>query len=546
MRSLSQLSVRLSLCALAVAVGACGGGSDSAGPDPVAPNPTDPVPTEPTGADPLLAQQWHLFNTGQSGGTPGIDVGLGSLGEKGLGIKVAVVDGAVQIGHPDLAPNLLAGLSHNYATGSTDPSPAPASAGQAFDDNVGGPDDAHGTAVAGILLARDNNAYGGRGVAPRAQLMAFNPLIQSTDVNMADAMARAWQGGAAVVNNSWGPPDPASGGTGSFYRASSLWQQAVLQGVTQGRGGLGTVYLIAAGNGGASGDNANRDGYANFRAVLAVGAVDDRNRPTSYTEPGANVLVAAPSGNVLGRFQSTAGVLTTDIAGPRGYADVSSLTGADHTAFFDGTSASTPMVAGVVALMLQANPNLSWRDVRWILAATAQRATLSAGQPAAVASAMNSHGFQSQVGFGRVDASAAVGMARGFVSLGPEKTCSSGVLPGGGVLPDDAATPQALVWNGGSCAISVVEHVSLRLVSNHSYSGDLRVSLRSPVGRISELSTPHNCAGSVCTSLLNGYTFGSVRHMGEAARGNWTLLVSDEQPEDVGRVISWEVVLYGH
>ena len=92
----------------------------------------------------------------------------------------------------------------------------------------------------------------------------------------------------------------------------------------------------------------------------------------------------------------------------------------------------------------------------------------------------------------------------------------------------------------------MVEHVTVRVLSNHSYSGDLRVSLRSPAGRVSELSTPHTCAGSVCTSLLSGHTFGSVRHMGEAARGNWTLLVSDEQPDDTGRVTSWEVVLYGH
>lgn len=546
MRFHSQLSVRLSLCALAATLAACGGGSDSASTDPTAPTTTEPTPAEPTGADPLLAQQWHLFNTGQSGGTPGSDLSLGSLGERGEGIKVAVVDGAVQIGHPDLAPNLLAGLSHNYATGSADPSPSPATSGQAFDDNVGGPDDAHGTAVAGILVARDNNAYGGRGVAPRARLMAFNPLIQSTDVNMADAMARAWQGGAAVVNNSWGPPDPASGGTGSFYRASPLWQQAVLQGVAQGRGGLGTVYLMASGNGGASGDDANRDGYANFRAVLAVGAVDDHNRPTSYTERGANVLVAAPSGNVVGRFQSTAGVLTTDIAGPRGYADASSITGADHTAFFDGTSASTPMVAGVVALMLQANPNLSWRDVRWILAATAQSASLAAGQPAAVPSAMNSHGFQPQVGFGRVHASAAVDMARGFSTLGPERTCGSGSLPGGAVLADDSLAPQTLTWNAGSCSLNVVEQVTLRLLSDHTYSGDLRVSLRSPAGRVSELSVPHNCREMICASLLSGFSFGSVRHMGEAARGNWTLQVSDEQPLDTGRVLSWEVVLYGH
>lgn len=541
MFSVRNPSVGLALVALAAALSACGGGSDSASPDPVG-----PTPTEPTGPDPLLARQWHLFNSGQSGGTPGADLGLGSLAERGDGIKVAVVDGAVQTAHPDLLPNLLAGLSHNYATGSTDPSPAPATAGQPQDDSTGGPDDAHGTAVAGILMARDNNAYGGRGVAPRAQLMAFNPLIQSTDVNMADAMARAWQGGAAVVNNSWGPPDPSSGGSGSFYRSSSVWQQAVLQGVTQGRGGRGTVYLIAAGNGGASGDDSNRDGYANFRAMLAVGAVDDHNRPTSYTEPGANVLVAAPSGNVVGRYQSTAGVVTTDIAGPRGYADVSSSLGADHTAFFDGTSATTPMVSGVVALMLQANPQLSWRDVRWILASTALPATLEAGQPLAVPSALNSHGFQPQVGFGRVSASAAVNMARGFASLGAEKSCSSGVLPGSVVLADDSTAAQSLAWNSGSCALDVVEHVAVRVLSNHTYSGDLRISLRSPAGRLSELSTPHSCAGSVCTSLVSGHTFGSVRHMGEAVRGNWTLLVSDEQPDDTGRVTSWEVVLYGH
>ena len=101
-------------------------------------------------------------------------------------------------------------------------------------------------------------------------------------------------------------------------------------------------------------------------------------------------------------------------------------------------------------------------------------------------------------------------------------------------------------WNAGSCPLEVVESVTLRLLSDHPYSGDLRVLLRSPTGRVSELSVPHSCARSACTALVSGHSFGSVRHMGEAARGNWTLLVSDEQPEDTGRVTSWEVVLYGH
>jgi hypothetical protein len=324
-----------------------------------------------------------------------------------------------------------------------------------------------------------------------------------------------------------------------------VWQQAVLQGATQGRGGLGTVYLIAAGNGGASGDDSNRDGYANFRAILAIGAVDDRNRPTSYTEPGANVLVAAPSGNVVGRYQSTAGVVTTDISGARGYADASSLLGADHTAFFAGTSASTPMASGVVALMLEANPRLSWRDVRWILASTALPAAPTATQPAAEASAMNSHGFQSQVGFGRVNASGAVNMARGFAGLGAERSCGSGNLASGVSVPDNSSSGQTLRWNAASCALSAVEFVTVRLNSDHSYSGDLRITLRSPSGRLSRLSVPHSCSGS-CTSLATGFTFGSVRHMGEGAAGEWAVLVSDEQADDTGRILSWEVTLYGH
>ena len=184
------------------------------------------------------------------------------------------------------------------------------------------------------------------------------------------------------------------------------------------------------------------------RAALAASPTfvlaDDVNCPPNLgnVTVDGNVLVAAPSGNVVGRFRSTAGVVTTDIAGARGYAIASSSLGADHTAFFDGTSSTTPMVSGVVALMLEANPRLTWRDVRWILAATALPATLTAGQPAAVPSAMNAHGFQPQVGFGRVNASAAVNLARGFGSLGTEKTCVSGVLPGGTVLADD--TPETL------------------------------------------------------------------------------------------------------
>ena len=156
---------------------ACGDNTDSAPaasdqpccfayPDPIV------LPEVLVGPDPLLYDQWHLQNSGQSGGTLGEDLnvaGAWSLGIDGLGVRVAIVDDAIEVVHPDLAPNFSAanGVFFNYRAGAAAGSlPLP----YYFEDD-------HGTAVAGIVLARNLNAIGGAGVAPRAEMAAYNPSV---------------------------------------------------------------------------------------------------------------------------------------------------------------------------------------------------------------------------------------------------------------------------------------------------------------------------------------------------------------------------------
>lgn len=509
-----------------------------------------PVAPQQAGPDPLLSQQWHLFNSGQSGGIAGMDIGLRNVGETGAGIVIAFIDGAIEVAHPDLSPNHLAGRGKNYLDGSSDPSPPNRAPGSPAEERPGGADDAHGTAVAGIAVARQGNSTGGRGVAPDARFFGMNAVARPTNTNLADAMRHAVGQGADIINNSWGPLDPASGGSRSYYDASSAWQDALQLALETGRAGKGAIVVFAAGNGGQQGDDSNRDGYANANGVIAVGAFDDRGRPATYSEPGSNVLVAAPSGNIVGRAFTTQGILTTDISGPRGEAAGTTAETADYQRFFAGTSAAAPMVSGVAALMLQANPRLSWRDVRWLLAHTAQPARPTAADEPAVPTPVNAHGYQRKLGFGRADAQRAVEAARAFGGLPPAVQCMSERLSDGRPIPDSDDAGLTVAHRFEGCSIRVVEFVEVQLEVDHPYTGDLHLTLDSPGGLRSVLATVHLCGPSgsgSCNGLTQGWTFGSVRHLGETARaGTWVLQVSDRQAEDVGRLIATQVVLHGH
>ena len=547
---------------------ACGGGGGSPAPAPP-PGPPAVVmndtscqlqysPTDTpllTGADPLLRQQWHLNNDGTVTGRAGEDLKAFAAWQtsRGEGVRVAVIDDAIEITHEDLAPNVVAGASFNYrqsSRGSAWPLPCVA-------------DDNHGTSVAGLITARDLNGRGVAGVAPRASLVGYNALATSLDTDVSEALNRDLALNS-VYNNSWGSPDD-----GFLHVAEPSFIEAIERGITRGRGGKGAIYVFPSGNGGCYNpdlqstpavepcvrENSNYDGYVNKLGVITTCAVDANGRQPFYGERGANMLVCAPSSNLppdsSNGFTNTR-ITTTAIRN-------------QYRSDFTGTSASTPMVSGVVALMLAANPELTWRDVRLILASTARRNDFPpAGGTVPDPEWQTAFGlnFSHKYGFGVADASAAVAAAKTWTSVGGRASllqCGpfsrSVDQPLQDPLPaTPAPTPQPVAAPIAvpACGIGRIEFVEIRLTATHARSGDLRIRLISPQGLVSELADAHICyddaENAVNCGAYNDYPFGSVRHLNEPVIGtsnNWTLEVADMLSQDVGTFVGWSITFYG-
>lgn len=482
-----------------------------------------------SGTDPLYTLQWHLSNTGQNGGTASQDLNVAAAWNqsRGDGVRVAIIDNSLETVHPDLSTNIVPRASYDYRSatrGINDPLPCSSA-------------DTHGTAVAGIVAAAAQDALGGSGVAPRARLVGMNALATNTDADLADALLRDVDLNS-VYNSSWGSLDD-----GKLHPVANLHAIALERGVRTGRQGLGAIYVFAAGNGGCyrlpgesvcQVDRAGYDGYLNHPAVVAVAALDHNGRAPAYAEPGANVLVAAPGGE-LG-----AGITTTTIRG-------------NYTSGFAGTSAAAPMVSGVAALMLAVNPSLSWRDVRLLLARSARHVDPNHGGWMPGRGTQAPYPFNPVYGFGAVDAAAAVAAAANWQSVGgSDRQLSCGPYTAAVDQPlEDAGAPltSTIAVDPAACAISRIEFVEVEFDAEHEYSGDLQISLSSPAGGVSELARPRRCASAARSvddcGRFAGWRFGSVRHLDEAAGGAWRLSVADAVAGRIGRINGWSLRLYG-
>ncbi len=460
--------------------------------------------------DPLFGNQWHLQNTGQTGGTSGADANLTSVWDTflGTGVVIGIVDDGLEFTHPDLSTNYVAAASFDFNDGDADPSPGFLT---------------HGTSAAGVAAATGNNNLGVSGAAPGASLAGLR-LIAVNPTDDLQAAALIFQNQIIdIYSNSWGPSDAGDvlDGPGPLLNA------AFAQSVNSGRGGLGSIYVWAGGNGRGSGDNVNYDGYANSRYTIAVGAIDHNGNQSPYSESGAPLLVTAYSNGAPG-----AAITTTTVTGL-------GVGGTDYTSGFGGTSSATPLVSGVIALMLEANPNLGWRDVQQVLARSAEQTDpTDPDWTANGAGLMVNHRY----GYGAVDALAAVNLAQTWVNVGPEISFASPLQTVNQAIPDNNAT-------GVSSTITVtqpitVESVEVVFSATHARRGDLEVILTSPDGTQSILAEQHADPNANYSS----WVFGSMRHMGETSVGDWTLSVRDRNlgsPAVTGTFGSWSLNIYG-
>ncbi len=563
---------------LATLLASCGGSGDSGGASSNTPyqgtllNGTkcavryyaQSQPPQSAGTDPLYLTQWYLKNTGRLTGYSGLAAGedlqvenVWASGLRGENIRVAVVDDGLEVTHQDLAPNVVEGASYNYVNDGSwqrgSPWPLPCYANQF-----------HGTAVGGVVAARDGNSLGGRGVAPRTSLVGYNAMATDRDSDMLDALVRD-QARNHIYNNSWGAED---NGQFSAPTSKAAYAGTILNGLRNGRNGLGSIYTFAGGNGGAKGDYSVLDGNVNVLGTIPVCATNAAGKRAPYSEPGPNLLVCAPSSDMgQENGSSLPDVTTTALRN-------------DYLTTFNGTSAATPMVSGVVALMLQANPNLTWRDVPLVLARSARQVDpTNAGW-----TSYGGYHYNHEYGFGVADATAAVQLARSWQSVGDSSTlrqCGPYSATVNQAIPETTPVSDALLQNpfadasslskaaingltsrisAAGCGIQHIEHVDVVLTATddtgaraHPSAGDLQITLTSPNGQTSTLTTPHLCYNTSgqrtnCQGLVD-FSFGISRHLEEPAisgtSGDWTLVAADRRTGNTGRLRNWSITLYG-
>jgi subtilisin-like proprotein convertase family protein len=476
--------------------------------------------------DAFFAQQWHLRNTGQGGGAAGIDARVVDVWDthKGSGVQICLIDDGVELTHPDLAANVQPGLHFDWNDSPNDTDPAP-DVSQDF----------HGTSVAGVAAARGGNGVGVSGVAPLARIVGFRLISSNVGDDEEGAAMTLNNNVIDIKNNSWGPPDSQPWVLGT---SGPLFRSAVQNGATNGRGGRGIIYPWAAGNGRDVGDQANKDAYANNIYTLAVGAVTNTGAQSSYSESGSNLVVCAPSSG------GSLGIVTADLSGNNGYNDGSVFgehADQNYTNDFGGTSSATPLVSGVVALMLEANPNLTWRDVKEILLRTSRKlsptdlnwVTRNSGDPAYPPIKHNE-----KFGGGMVDALAAVNLATSWPARPAMIQMSSNQSYGAGVsIPDNNTTGIVTSFNMSAQPPMRVEHVEVTISATHTARGDMQILLTSPSGAVSTLAqvTPDDWNfGTLQT--YNNWVFSSVRHWGESSVGTWRVTVRDLVSADTGNL----------
>jgi len=476
--------------------------------------------------DPLFEKQWYIraigvpTNPSNVASIEGVDLNLLPVYREYMGynggnpVILQIVDSGVDVNHEDLKDNIDLSRSLNGAN-SGEPTP-------------GGYFRTHGTMLAGIAAARAFNGVGVRGVAPFAKIAGSNWLVQQS----LDGLDAAWYSGnganeIAVTNNSWG----------TYYTVDTFYEDIMEQGANDLRDGKGRVYVFASGNARVDNADANTQYVINNRYAIVVSALEYNNTVADYSTPGANVWITAYGGS--SSFDKGPTIATTYISGE------STETWAtdenkNYTYAMAGSSAAAPMVTGAIGLILEACPNLGWRDVKYILAKSAKKVD-SENQSWVTNSA--GFNFSRDYGFGLIDTKKAIEICKdGYQNISMYRWATL------------TLETNQTIQNSKNLILNLdkaekIEWVELTADIDAANASNLDIYLTSPSGtkvlmvkhgtKIDEYHIP------VQNWMSNGFRFSTGAFLDENSQGGWSVEIVDRGGANA-TLKKLELKIHGH
>ena len=443
--------------------------------------------------------QWHLINEWVTGRDARVE-GAWNRDITGAGVTIGICDDSFETTHPDLAPNYVAADSWDFGQNDNTPDPVYS-------------DDEHGISVAGVAAARGGNGIGVTGAAPYANLAGLRiDFPYQTSQMFVDATLYHSSGSNTTIkvkNHSYGYNVP--------YILTSSEVSAIVTSAA-----AGTVHCVAAGNNRTSAPAArdsNTQDLQNTPECICVAAMNSSGTYSSYSCFGSCVAVTAPSNG------STYSITTTDrTTETYGYNGSDSFPDSDYTSIFGGTSSSTPLVSGVMALVKQVQPALDVRFAKHLLARTSDivnssdTSTYSDGGWRTNAAGFH---FNQNYGFGLIDADELTQQAVLYSGVSALTTESTGNKNVNTSIPDASSTGVTRTFTMSDT--EPLEEVSVYLLIYHANRGDLEAYLTSPSGYTSRLfmNAPSDTGYNI------SWTFVTNAFWGENPAGTWSLNVRD-------------------
>ncbi|XP_069891868.1 proprotein convertase subtilisin/kexin type 5 isoform X2 [Dipodomys merriami] len=470
--------------------------------------------------DPKWPSMWYMHcsdNTHPCQSDMNIE-GAWKRGYTGKNIVVTILDDGIERTHPDLMQNYDALASCDVNGNDLDPMPRY----DASNENK------HGTRCAGEVAAAANNSHCTVGIAFNARIGGVR-MLDGDVTDMVEAKSVSFNPQHVhIYSASWGPDDDGKTVDGP----APLTRQAFENGVRMGRRGLGSVFVWASGNGGRSKDHCSCDGYTNSIYTISISSTAESGKKPWYLEECSSTLATTySSGESYDKK-----IITTDLR--QRCTD-------NHT----GTSASAPMAAGIIALALEANPFLTWRDVQHVIVRTSRAGHLNANDWKT-----NAAGFKVShlYGFGLMDAEAMVMEAEKWTTVPQQHVCVESTDRQIKTIRPNSAVRS--IYKASGCSdnsnhhVNYLEHVVVRITITHPRRGDLAIYLTSPSGTRSQLLAnrlfDHSMEG------FKNWEFMTIHCWGERAAGDWVLEVYDTPSQlrnfkTPGKLKEWSLVLYG-